>query len=248
MKIDLSNKVAIVTGGARGIGKELSLKLGLAGAKLMICGTNETVLKEFEEELKSKKIDAISQAANVTDPQQVEEVVRKCIDKHGRIDILLNNAGITRDNLIARMGGDEWDDVIRVNLKGAFLFIKAVSRTMIKQRYGRIVNISSIIGLMGNAGQANYAASKAGLIGLTKSLAREYASRNITANVVAPGFIKTDMTEQLPDNVKEMMLKNIPLARFGEASDVANSVLFLVSDLAAYITGQVLVVDGGMVM
>jgi 3-oxoacyl-[acyl-carrier protein] reductase len=248
MEINLKGKVALITGGARGIGRDVSLALGRAGAQLVVCGTNAEILTQFEKELQEAKIEAICTVANVTDLQQVEEVVRKALDKFGRIDILINNAGITRDNLVARMSTEEWDDVLSVNLKGAYQFIKTVSRPMIKQRFGRVVNITSVIGLIGNAGQANYAASKAGLIGLTKSVARELSSRNVTVNAVAPGFIETEMTAKLSDALKQEMQKRIPLGRLGQSVEVAQAVLFLVSDMAAYITGQVLVVDGGMVM
>ena len=248
MNISLKGKVALITGGARGIGRNISLALGQAGAQLIICGTNKEILSKFEKELHSAQIEAICVGANVTDLQQVEEVVRKGVDKFGRIDILVNNAGVTRDNLIARMSTEEWDEVLSVNLKGAYHFMKTVSRTMIKQRFGRVVNITSVIGLTGNAGQANYAASKAGLIGLTKTVAKELASRNITVNAVAPGFIDTEMTARLPEAAKTQMLKKIPLERFGKGNEVAQAVLFLVSEMAAYITGQVLVVDGGLVM
>jgi 3-oxoacyl-[acyl-carrier protein] reductase len=191
---------------------------------------------------------ALALQVNVADSQQVDHAVKEVLSAFGRIDILVNNAGITRDNLLVRIKEEDWDQVVDTNLKGAFLCTKAVARTMMKQRYGRIINISSVVGVMGNLGQANYVASKAGLIGLTKATARELASRGITVNAIAPGFIQTDMTAALPEDVKEQMLTAIPLGRFGGAEEVAEAVKFLASDGAAYITGQTLHVDGGMVM
>jgi 3-oxoacyl-[acyl-carrier protein] reductase len=244
----LKDRVAIVTGGARGIGKEIALTFAREGADVCICDVNEETLKETARELESAGRQAIALKIDVTAFPQVEEMVQKVLDKFKKIDILINNAGITRDNLLLRMKEEEWDAVINVNLKGTFNCTKAASKVMIKQKSGKIVNVASIIGLMGNAGQANYAASKGGIISFTKSAAKELASRNINVNAIAPGFIKTDMTAKIPQNLQEEMLKAIPLKRFGEASDVANLALFLVSETSNYITGHVIQVDGGMVM
>jgi 3-oxoacyl-[acyl-carrier protein] reductase len=205
-------------------------------------------LEKLGKELTDQGCRCIHFKTDVQIASEVSETVKKTLDTFGRIDILVSNAGITRDNLIARMSDDEWDEVLAINLRGVFLFTRAVSKPMIKQKAGKIVNISSIVGLTGNAGQANYAASKAGIVGFTKSVARELAPRNIRVNVVAPGFIETDMTVKLPDNAKVAVLEKIPLGRFGSPKDVAQTVLFLASDFSNYITGQVLVVDGGMGM
>lgn len=244
----LENKIALVTGAAQGIGKAISLCLAKEGASVAVCDINLEKASETAKEIESFGKNAIALKLNVADTKEVEENVNKILDKFKKIDILVNNAGITKDGLIIRMKEEDWDAVLNVNLKGTFNCIRSVSKHMMKQRYGRIVNISSVIGIVGNAGQANYAASKAGVIGVTKSAAKEFASRNITVNAVAPGFIKTAMTEVLPENVKEEMLKMIPLLRLGEPSDVANAVLFLVSEAANYITGHVIEVDGGMVV
>jgi len=244
----LKGKVAIVTGGARGIGKEIALTLAREGCDLAICDVNEAVLAETQKEIEAAGRAAISGVVDVTKADQVESFVHKTLDKFNKIDILINNAGITRDGLLVRMSEQDWDSVLSVNLKGAFNCTKAVSKIMMKQRDGRIVNMASIIGIMGNAGQANYAASKGGLIALTKSVAKELASRNVRANAIAPGFIQTDMTAKLTEEVKSEMLKHIPLGNLGTAKDVANLALFLASDNSAYITGQVVQVDGGMVM
>jgi len=241
-----TDKVVIVTGGAQGIGKEIALQFAKEKAKVIIFDLNDEQLAATEAELKTYS-EATAFKVDVTNLEEAEKNVNKIIDNFKRVDILVNNAGITRDNLLLRLSENDWDKVITVNLKGAFNCMKAVSRFMVKQRYGKIVNISSIIGIMGNAGQINYAASKAGLIGATKSLAKELGSRNVTVNAVAPGYIKTAMTDKLDDRVKEEMLKRIPLARLGEPSDVAKAVLFLASSDADYITSQVLVVDGGMI-
>lgn len=244
----LKDKVAIVTGGARGIGKEIALTLAKEGASVCICDVNEQALEETAKELESTGKKAIGIKIDVTDFSQVQEMVQKVLDKFSKIDILINNAGITRDNLVLRMKEEEWDAVLNVNLKGTFNCTKAVSKVMVKQRSGRIVSIASIVGLMGNPGQSNYAASKGGIISFTKSVAKELASRNINVNAIAPGFIKTDMTASLPKDLQDEMLKLIPLNRFGEPSDVANLTLFLVSENSNYITGHVIQVDGGMVM
>ena len=244
----LKDKVAIITGGARGIGKEIALTFTREGSNICVCDVNEQILMETTKELESTGRQAIGLKADVTNFSEVEKMVQKVLDNFKKIDILINNAGITRDNLLLRMKEEEWDAVLNVNLKGTFNCTKAVSKVMIKQRSGKIVNIASIIGLMGNAGQSNYAASKGGIISFTKSIAKELASRNINVNAIAPGFIKTDMTAKLPQDLKEPMLKMIPLNRFGEPSDVANLALFLVSEGSSYITGHVIQVDGGMVM
>jgi len=244
----LKDKIAVITGGARGIGKEISLLFAAKGADIAICDVNSDVLASTRKELEALGRNVLTDVVDVTIPNQVESFIQKTLDKFSKIDILVNNAGITRDALLVRMSESDWDAVINVNLKGAFNCTKAVSKIMMKQRDGRIVNMASIIGIMGNAGQANYAASKGGLIAFTKSVAKELASRNVRANAIAPGFIQTDMTAKLSEEIKSEMLKHIPLGKLGTAQDVANLALFLVSDDSAYITGQVVQVDGGMVM
>ena len=244
-----TNRIALVTGAARGIGRAIALALARPGIILYL---NDVVLGE-EAAVTQKEVEANGAEArlvefNVAEAAMVNEGLNHILKEGGRLDILVNNAGITRDNLILRMQEAEWDAVLGVNLKGAYNCIRAASKPMVKQRFGRIVNISSVVGVMGNPGQANYVASKAGLIGLTKSVARELASRNITVNAVAPGFIQTEMTEALPEATRQLMLAQIPLGRFGTAEEVAQAVAFLVSDAAAYITGQVIHVNGGMLM
>ncbi len=247
--IDLSGKIALVTGGGRGIGRATALKLGEAGAKVAVnYNASEAPAREVADAITAAGGEADIFKADVSKADEVDTLVSGIIKDWGRIDILVNNAGITRDNLMMRMSQDEWDAVLETNLRSAYFTSRAVLRTMLRNRWGRIVNISSVVGLTGNAGQANYAAAKAGLIGFTKSLAKEVGSRNITANAVAPGFIETDITAGLPDNLKADMLKAIPAERYGQPEDVANVVLFLASDLAAYVTGQVINADGGMVM
>ncbi len=246
--MDLSGKVSFITGGARGIGFEIASLFAKHGSDIVIGDVNGENLRKAVDQLKGFEIDAEGYILDVSNYESCEEVVKKAIDKYGHVDILVNNAGITRDNLIMRMKIEDFDKVISINLKGVFNCTKALIRYMMKQRSGRIINISSVIGLMGNAGQANYAASKAGVIGLTKSTAKEVASRNINVNAIAPGYIQTEMTEVLPDDVKQKMLGGIPLSRPGTPTDVANAALFLASDYSSYITGQVIVVDGGMVM
>lgn len=244
----LEGKVAIVTGAGQGIGREIALLLAGEGAKLIVADINYNMAEVVAKEIDGNGINAMPYAVDVTEYEKVREMADKVLDKFGRIDILINNAGIARDNLILRMKDEEWESVLRVNLKGAFNCIKGVTRVMLKARQGRIVNISSIIGLIGNAGQANYAASKAGLIGLTKSAAKELGSRGINVNAIAPGYIETAMTDRLPEEVKKAMLELIPLGKFGHPKEVAKVVLFLVSEASDYITGQVISVDGGMVM
>jgi len=239
----LDGEVAFVTGGSRGIGREICLLFSREGARVVALDIN---LKEAEETARNCSPGSLAFQMNVCNPPEVEKVVEEVMRALGKIDILVNNAGITRDNLLLRMSDDEWDDVITVNLRGAFICTRAVAKEMFHERRGSIINISSVSGLHGNMGQANYSASKAGIIGLTKTCARELASRNIRVNAVAPGFIRTDMTQVLPEKVKELALSAIPVKRFGEPSDVAGAVLFLASPASAYITGQVLVVDGGM--
>lgn len=247
--MELKDRVALVTGGGRGIGRAISLGLAKNGAKVVIIvdvslENADKVVKEIEGlggQASACKMD-------VSNHQEVNDTINKILDKHGKIDILINNAGITCDGLLLKMKEEDWDRVININLKGVFNCTKAVLRPMLKERWGRIVNMASIVGLIGNAGQANYSASKAGIIGFTKTIAREVASRNITVNAVAPGFIATEMTDVLPDSVKENLMKQIPLGRLGKIDDIADLVLFLVSEKAGYITGEVIRVDGGMAM
>ncbi|ANU19676.1 3-oxoacyl-[acyl-carrier-protein] reductase [Planococcus plakortidis] len=245
----LTGKTAIVTGASRGIGAAIARRFAEEGANIVVnySGSQEKA-EAVVAEIEQAGGKAVAVKANVADAEAVKALADVAMKEFGSIDILVNNAGITRDNLMMRMKEDEWDDVINTNLKGVFLCTKAVTRQMMKQRAGRIVNIASIVGVMGNAGQANYVAAKAGVIGLTKTTARELASRGITANAVAPGFITTDMTEKLGDDVQSSMLAQIPLARFGAPEDVANAALYLASDEASYVTGQTLHLDGGMVM
>jgi 3-oxoacyl-[acyl-carrier protein] reductase len=244
----LTDKVALVTGASRGLGKAIALALAQEGAAIAAVARSEEALKETLEAIRALGGTADPFALDVADEAAVEAAVEKIAARFGHIDILVNNAGVTRDGLLMRMKSEDWDTVINTNLKGAFHLTKPVGRLMVKQRAGRIINISSVIGLMGNAGQANYAASKAGLIGFTKSVAREFASRNITCNVVCPGFIETDMTKGLGEDLRKKLLEKIPLARLGQPDDVAGVVAFLASPAANYITGQILTVDGGMVM
>jgi 3-oxoacyl-[acyl-carrier protein] reductase len=245
--IDLTGKVGMVTGASRGIGYAIAGHLYEHGADLALVDIDQEGVEQAARSFTGKGR-TLAIAADVSSTKQTEESADQAESQLGPVDILVNNAGLTRDGMLVRMGEQEWDLVINVNLKGAFLLTKLMSRGMMKRRWGRIINVASVVGIIGNKGQANYAASKAGLIGLTKAVAKELASRNVLINAVAPGFIDTDMTKQLPESARQTLLEQIPLQRLGSAHDVADAVLFLASDLASYITGQVLVVDGGMVM
>ncbi|MBV7503768.1 3-oxoacyl-[acyl-carrier-protein] reductase [Bacillus sp. sid0103] len=247
--MNLDGKAALVTGASRGIGREIALELARQGANVAVnYSGSEAKANEVVDGIKALGREAFSVKCDVSNSEEVAAMVKGTIDNFGKIDILVNNAGITKDNLLMRMKEEEWDDVININLKGVFLCTKAVTRQMMKQRAGRIINIASIVGVSGNPGQANYVAAKAGVIGLTKTTAKELASRNITVNAIAPGFITTDMTDKLTEEVKTEMLKQIPLARLGEPKDIAKITAFIASDDSAYMTGQTLHIDGGMVM
>ena len=245
MRIDLSQRTALVTGSTRGIGRAIAGTLAGCGARVAVVGRDRGSAASVAESLGEE---ARGFSCDVADTAAVGALIQEVETAFGRIDILVNNAGITRDNLLLRLKDDEWDAVLDANLRGAFAAIRAATRGMMKRRWGRIINISSVVGLTGNKGQANYAASKAGLIGLTKSVAKELASRNILANAVAPGFVETDMTAELPADARAALVRQIPIERLGTPDDIAGVVAFLASEHAAYITGQVLVVDGGMVM
>lgn len=245
----LNGQVALVTGASRGIGRAIALSLAEAGADVAVnYAGNEAAADEVVAAIESMGCKAIKIRANVAIMAEAEEMIKQSLETFGKIDILVNNAGITRDNLIMRMKEEEFDDVIQTNLKGVFNCVKAITRPMMKQRYGRIINISSVVGVLGNPGQINYVAAKAGVIGLTKAAARELASRNITVNAVAPGFIETDMTDKLPEDMKAQMLGQIPLAKLGKPEEVAKVVRFLASGDSSYMTGQTIHVDGGMYM
>ena len=243
----LARKTALVTGGAQGIGREIALLFAREGADLALLDRDAEALEKTRIEAEALGRRALAFAADVSSAAAAQEAVNKIIDSMGKIDILVNNAGITRDKFLLRMSEADWDAVIAVNLKGTFNMTRAVARAMLTKRAGRIINIASVIGLVGNAGQANYAASKAGVIGFTKSVAKEFAPRGITANAIAPGFIETRMTGVLSEEVKQKILGGIPLGRYGTPADVANAALFLASELSSYVTGQTIVVDGGMV-
>ena len=246
--MDLKEKTAIVTGSTKGIGEAIAHELARQGATVVVSGRNAERAEAVCVQIRAAGGSATPVIADVALADDAKRLIDETVAAHGRVDILVNNAGITRDGLLMRMSEADWDAVIDINLKGTFNCIKAVTRQMMKQRYGRIVNITSVVGLMGNAGQVNYAASKAGLLGITKSVARELASRNITCNAIAPGFIETDMTDVLDEKARESLLTQIPLGRLGQGDDVARAVAFLCGENAGYITGQVLNVDGGMVM
>ena len=244
----LKDKVAIITGASRGIGKNIALLMAQNGAKIVASARNQELLDSLVAEIKSMGGEALAVAGDVSSSEDANNLVASAVEAFGQVDILVNNAGITRDGLLLRMKDEDWDAVLDINLKGAFVCTRAVAKVMTKKRYGRIINISSVVGEMGNAGQANYCASKGGMIGLTKSNAKELAKRNVTVNAVTPGFITTDMTDGLADKVKEELTAQIPLGCLGEAADVAEAVIFLASEKSKYITGQVLGVNGGMYM
>lgn len=248
-KYDLDGKVALVTGASRGIGRQIAISLAESGAKVVVnyCGSQEKA-EEVVQTIKKNNGEAVAIRCNVSDYSETEQMVKDIIEKFGKVDILVNNAGITRDNLLIKMSEEDFDAVIDTNLKGAFNTIKCLYRNFLKLRAGRIINISSVSGVMGNAGQANYSASKAGIIGLTKSVAKELGARGVCVNAIAPGFVETDMTDKLSDNVLEGAKQLIPLGRIGKTEDIAAAATFLASDDAGYITGQVLCVDGGMNM
>jgi 3-oxoacyl-[acyl-carrier protein] reductase len=249
LEISLKDRVSLITGGARGIGKSIAEKLAQADCKVIIADIMKEEAEKTAEEIKNKyKNETFAVEINVADINSVEKAVNLSLDKFGKIDILVNNAGVTRDNLLLRMSPDDWDFVLNINLKGMFNVTKVVVPNMMKNKYGRIINIASIVGIIGNIGQANYSASKGGAIAFTKTIAKEFASRNINCNAIAPGFIDTDMTRKLPENIKQEWIKLIPQKKYGTPEDVANAVLFLSSELSSYITGQVIVVDGGLVM
>ena len=245
MKIDLTGRTALVTGSTRGIGKAIAESLTSAGARVAVVGRDQARARDVAAAISP---DARGFACDIAEPASIVALVEAVENELGAVDILVNNAGINRDNVLFRIKDEDWDAVIDANLRGAFVAIRAASRGMIKRRWGRVITIASVVGVVGNKGQANYAASKAGLIGLTKTVAKELASRNVLANVVAPGFIETDMTAAMTDDAKKTLFAQIPLERLGKPADVASLVTFLASDLAGYITGQVFIVDGGMVM
>ena len=248
MKFNLKNKIAIVTGASQGIGKIIAFELAKSGAHVVCISRNKKAIESIVDEITQNNGKASSFPCDISDSDAFMKIILEIIEKNDKIDILVNNAGITRDSILVRMSNEDWDDVINTNLKGAFSCTKAVMRYMIKNKFGRIINITSIVGLTGNAGQANYAASKAGLIGMTKSIAKEVASRGITANCIAPGWIETSMTDILNEEVKNKLLSQIPMGKIGSPDDIANTVIFLASDEAGYITGQTITVDGGRII
>ena len=246
---DLKDRVSLITGGTRGIGREIATTLSGLGVKIALTGTKSDAAEKAASEIQAQTGgEVVGYGLDIGDESAVDRVYSAISERFGRMDVLVNNAGVTKDNLVLRMSSEEWDATIRINLGGLFHCTKRVLKTMLKQRSGSIVNISSIVGLTGNAGQANYAAAKAGIIGFTKSVAKEYATKGIRANVIAPGFIETDMTRSIPEPKRKELIGRIPLGRLGSGRDIANVVAFLASDLSSYITGQVLCVDGGMVM
>ena len=248
MRLDLTGKAAVVTGGGRGIGRAVALALADAGADVAVAVSRDVAAAEaVAEEIRAKGRRALARQADVASGEEAEALVAAAVNELGRIDFLVNNAGVTRDGMLMRMSEQDWDTVVDVNLKGTFHCTRAALKRMVRQRSGRIVNITSIVGITGNAGQANYAASKAGIIGLTKATAKEVGSRSITCNAVAPGFVKTQMTAELPEEIMAGVLKQVSLGRLGEPDDIAGTVVFLCSDAASYITGQVVVVDGGLI-
>lgn len=247
-RYDFKDKVAIITGSARGIGATMAKEFAKNGASIVLTDINADMLKTTQKEIVELGVPVFSIVSDVSKMEDTVSLIKHAVEEYGKVDILVNNAGITRDNLVMRMSESEWNQVISINLTGTFNCIKSVTRQMMKQRSGRIINIASVIGQMGNAGQANYAASKAGIIGLTKSIAREFASRNVTCNAIAPGFIQTEMTAVLDENVVENLKSQIPLKRLGTVEDIAKVACFLASTDASYVTGQVINVDGGMVM
>jgi len=244
----LKGKTAVITGASRGIGADIARKFAAEGANLLISASNETLLNQVKDEIEKTSVDIETKKVDVSDGSSFSELIQYALETFGAVDILVNNAGIARDKLIMAMKDEDWNMVLDVNLKGTFNGIRAVTRPMLKAKKGNIINITSVVGISGNAGQANYSASKAGIIGLTKSAAKELASRNIRVNAIAPGYIETDMTESLTDNAMENFLRNIPLGKSGTGSDVANLAAFLASDESNYITGQVINVDGGLLM
>lgn len=244
----LKDKIAIVTGSGRGIGRAIAEKLGENGASLVICDIDQETAENTAKELAAKGMKTLGIKADVTNAADVDAMIKACVEEFGGLDILVNNAGVTRDGLLMRMKEEDWDMVLNVNLKSAFLCTKSASRNLMKSKSGRIINIASVVGLTGNAGQANYAASKGGIIAFTKTIAKEFSSRKVTSNAIAPGFIQTAMTEKLSQDQKDKLINVIPLKELGLPEDVAAAVLFFASDLASYVTGQVLAVDGGMTM
>ena len=248
MRFDLSNKVALVTGASQGIGKTIAIEMAKSGANVFCLARNKEALDATIKIITKNGDKASAFSCNISNNDEFNSIILDIVKEHGSLDILVNNAGITKDNLLIRMSDDQWDDVLNINLKGSFTCTRSVIKHMMKNKFGRIINITSIVGLTGNAGQANYAASKAGLIGLTKSIAKEVASRGITANCVAPGWIETSMTDQLSSEVKNKFLSQIPAGKIGQSKDIANTVIFLASEEAEYITGQTITVDGGRII
>ena len=248
MRFDLSHKTAIVTGASQGIGKTIAIEMAKSGATVFCLARNKEALDTTIKKITENGGKATAFSCDISNNDDFKSIILNIVKEYGSIDILVNNAGITKDNLLMRMSDDQWDDVLNINLKGSFTCIRSVIKHMMKKKFGRIINITSIVGITGNAGQANYAASKSGLIGLTKSIAKEVASRGITANCVAPGWIETSMTDQLSTEVKNKFLSQIPTGKIGQSKDIANTVIFLASDEAEYITGQTITVDGGRII